>query len=210
VIYKLLTKVIARHLKPILPFIISPEQSGYVEGRKILDNILLAHEVIHSLQTTGNPCMLLKLDLSKAFDKISWAYMKVVLLAFGFAQDWVNWILNLTSSAFFSILINGIPSRPLLTHSWNTTRGPSVPLPLHNHGRRPKPLHQSLHCRKISSGFTSSWHRPPISHSQFVDDTLMMGSPTVREAQRILNILNTFCAASGMDINRGKISALLF
>jgi hypothetical protein len=48
-IYKLLTKVIASRLKPILPTIISPEQSGYVEGRQIMDSIILAHEVIHSL-----------------------------------------------------------------------------------------------------------------------------------------------------------------
>jgi hypothetical protein len=114
VIYKLLTKVIAQRLKPLLPLIISPEQSGYVEGRKILDSVILAHEVIHSLQSTGTPGMLLKLDLSKAFDKLSWAYMKSILLAFGFALDWVDWILNLTSSAFFSILINGVPSRPFV------------------------------------------------------------------------------------------------
>jgi hypothetical protein len=87
VIYKLLTKVIARRLKLILPTIISPEQSGYVEGRQILDSIILAHEVIHSLQKTKTPGMLLKLDLSKAFDKISWEYMRAMLLAFGFNQD---------------------------------------------------------------------------------------------------------------------------
>jgi hypothetical protein len=98
VIYKLLTKVIAQRLKPLLPFIISPKQSGYVEGRKILDSIILSHEVIHSLQSTSTPGMLLKLDLSKAFDKLSWAYMKSILLAFGFAPDWIDWILNLTSS----------------------------------------------------------------------------------------------------------------
>jgi hypothetical protein len=62
--------------------------------------------------------MLLKLDLSKAFDKISWAYMKYVLLSFGFAPAWVEWILNLTSSSFFSILINGVPSHP-----FSPTRG---------------------------------------------------------------------------------------
>jgi hypothetical protein len=112
VIYKLLTKVIARRLKPILPAIISPEQSGYVEGRQILDSIILAHEVIHSLQKTKTPGMLLKLDLSKAFDKLSWEFMREMLLAFGFNQDWVAWILNLTSSAFFSLLVNGVPSRP--------------------------------------------------------------------------------------------------
>jgi hypothetical protein len=83
-----------------------------VEGRKILDNVILAHEVIHSLQSTSTPGMLLKLDLSKAFEKLSWAYMKSILLAFGFAPDWIDWILNLTSFAFFSILINGVPSHP--------------------------------------------------------------------------------------------------
>jgi hypothetical protein len=74
---------------------------GYVEGRQILDSVILAHEVIHSLQTTGTPGMLLKLDLSKDFDKLSWNYMRSTLLAFGFASAWVDWILNLTSSAFF-------------------------------------------------------------------------------------------------------------
>ena len=76
------------------------------------------HEVIHSLQKTGTLGMLLKLVLSKSFDKLSWAYMKSVLLAFGFAPTWVDWILHLTSSTFFYILINGVPSRP-----FSPTRG---------------------------------------------------------------------------------------
>ena len=72
VIYKIITKVIATRLKPILPFVISKEQAGYVEGRQIMDNVILAHEVIHSLKTTKIPSMLIKLDLSKDFDKLSW------------------------------------------------------------------------------------------------------------------------------------------
>jgi hypothetical protein len=87
VIYKILTKVIARRLKPILPTIISPEQSGYVEGRQIMDSVTLAHEVIHSLQKTKTPGMLLKLDLFKAFDKLGWEFMRAMLLAFGFDQN---------------------------------------------------------------------------------------------------------------------------
>jgi hypothetical protein len=110
VIYKIITKVIANRLKPLLPLLISPEQMGYVEGRKILDGIILAHEVIHSLKTTKKPGMLLKLDLSKAFDRLSWEYIENILLAFGFSQDWVHWILSLLSSSFFFILVNGSPS----------------------------------------------------------------------------------------------------
>ena len=58
-------------LKSLLALLISPEQSGYVEGRQILDGIFLAHEVVHSLKTSKIPGMILKLDLSKAFDKLS-------------------------------------------------------------------------------------------------------------------------------------------
>jgi hypothetical protein len=50
VVYKIITKIIANRLKPILQEIISPEQGGFVEGRKILDGIVVSHETIHSLQ----------------------------------------------------------------------------------------------------------------------------------------------------------------
>lgn len=71
VIYKIITKVIANRLKPLLPLIISPEQVWFVEGRKILNHIILVHEAIHSLKKDKKPSMLLKLDLSKAYDKLN-------------------------------------------------------------------------------------------------------------------------------------------
>lgn len=57
-------------LKPSYP-IISLEKMWYVEGRKILDGIILSHEVTHSLKIMKKPGMLLKLELSKSFDKIN-------------------------------------------------------------------------------------------------------------------------------------------
>jgi hypothetical protein len=72
VIYKTITKVIALRLKLVLPFIISKEQSNNVEGRKIMDSVILVHEVIQSLKSTCTPGTPIKLDLSKAFDRISW------------------------------------------------------------------------------------------------------------------------------------------
>lgn len=68
VIYKIVSKVIANRLKPTLLKIISYEQMGFVEGTQILDNIILAHELIHNLKIIKNLGMLIKLDLAKAFD----------------------------------------------------------------------------------------------------------------------------------------------
>ena len=70
-IYKIISKVIVNRLKPLLPILISPEKIGYVQGRKILDGIILSNEVTHSLKIVKSPGMLLKLDLSKAFDKLN-------------------------------------------------------------------------------------------------------------------------------------------
>jgi hypothetical protein len=210
VIYKLLTKVIARRLKSILPTIISPEQSGYVEGRQILDSVILAHEVIHSLQKTKTPGMLLKLDLSKAFDKISWNFMQEMLLAFGFDQSWVNWIMNLTSTAFFSLLINGVPSRP-----FSPSRGirQGDPLSPFLFIIIAEGLSRSIHAaveNNLLTGLPLHGISPPISHSQFVDDTLLMGSPTAREAFAIQDLLTSFTEASGLDCNKGKSQIFFF
>jgi len=106
VIYKLISKVLANRLKPLLPLLISQEQTGYVEGRQIMDGIILLNEVIHSLKLIKKPGMILKLDLSKAFDKLSWSYIQQMLLAFCFNATWTRWIMNLISSPSFYILLS--------------------------------------------------------------------------------------------------------
>jgi len=118
VINTIISKVIAIILKSILPFIISNEQSGYIEGRQIMDSVILVHEIIHSLKSTHTLGMLLKLGLSKYFDKLSWQYMEDLLLDFGFSKDWIYWIMNLISSTFLSIPVNGVSSQP-----FSPTRG---------------------------------------------------------------------------------------
>lgn len=110
VILKIITKVMANRLKPLMSGLISLEKMGFIEGRKILDGIILTHEMIHSLKQAKAPRMLIKVDLTKAYDKVSWRFMKDVLKAFGFQHDWVRWIGNLLSSSFFSILLNGVSS----------------------------------------------------------------------------------------------------
>ena len=101
VIYKIITKVIANRLKPILPSLISLEQYGCVEGRQISDGIILVHEMLHSLKSEIFFGMVIKLDIAKAYDKLNWKFIRKIIEAFGFNQNWVNWIMQLVSSDFF-------------------------------------------------------------------------------------------------------------
>jgi hypothetical protein len=66
VVYKIISKVIANRLKPLLPILISKEQSGFVEGRKIMDNIILAHEIIHTLKSRKKDGMIIQLDFCQS------------------------------------------------------------------------------------------------------------------------------------------------
>ena len=84
-----------------------------MEGRKILDGIILVQETIHSLKVTKKQGMTIKLDIAKAYDKLSWQYMRSILKAFGFGMEWVEWIMNPVSTPFFFILLNGSPTRIL-------------------------------------------------------------------------------------------------
>lgn len=77
ILYKLISKVLANRLKLILPRIISPTQSVFVPRRLILDNIIVAFEILHSMNSKGKGqqgYMALKLDMSKAYDRVKWSF----------------------------------------------------------------------------------------------------------------------------------------
>eukprot|EP00253_Pinus_taeda_P012133 PITA_12133 len=114
VVYKIISKVVANRLKPLLPTLISGEQIGYVEGRQILDNIIQAHKVIHSLTCNNRVGMIMQLDIAKAYDKVNWMYIKKLLATFGFDHNSVRWVMALVTTSSFSILANGSPSELFL------------------------------------------------------------------------------------------------
>jgi hypothetical protein len=73
VIYKLISKVFANYLKEVLPGIISPSQSAFIPGRLITDNVILAYETMHTMQTrmwSKVGYLGLRLDMSKTYDRV--------------------------------------------------------------------------------------------------------------------------------------------
>ena len=105
VIYKILSKVIANRLKPIINSIISEDQSAF-----ITDNILIAFKSLHHMKTQylgKEGYMALKLDMSKAYDRVEWLFLEKILLKMGFQESWVRMIMDCITTVSYSILVNG-------------------------------------------------------------------------------------------------------
>lgn len=110
VVYKIITKLIVEQLKPWLGRLILEEQGGFVAGRQILDGVIIATQTIHSMASSKEKAMFIKLDMAKAYDHAKWAFLFKLLEAFGIAGDWIEWVKSCVTSSSFSVLVNGEPS----------------------------------------------------------------------------------------------------
>ena len=85
------------------------KQSAFVRGRCIHDNYILVQQTIKLLHRYQVQSIFLKLDVSKAFESVSWAFLLEILVHLGFEQVWRNLVLNLLATSSTRVLLNGDP-----------------------------------------------------------------------------------------------------
>lgn len=178
VFYKIASKVLANRLKKILPEIISQEQSAFVLGRLITDNIITAYECLHFMKRNSavkhRHCAL-KLDMRKAYDRVEWPYLRAIMIKLGFYERWTDLIMKMVSTVSFAVLFNGAPLPP-----FKSTRGI----------RQGDPISpylfllaaEGLSCLLKSRSFVDSSSlqglmvantAPAVNHLLFADDSLL-------------------------------------
>lgn len=106
---KLITKIMANRLAPHLGSMVATNQSAFIRGRRIHDNFLLVQQMAKFLHNKGASRILIKLDISKAFNSISWPFILEILSHRGFGLKWRALICNLFSSSSTRVLLNGEP-----------------------------------------------------------------------------------------------------
>ncbi|CAN1269326.1 LINE-1 retrotransposable element ORF2 protein [Linum perenne] len=209
---KVISKILANMLKPFLPKVVSKLQSAFTGERSIQDSIIIIHEVVHRLKNRKKGKkydFLLKLDMQKAYDRVDWQFLLIVLEVMGFGRIWISWIREIISSVSFTVVMNG-QSGP----SFRPTRGirqgdPLSPFLFILVSNAMSFLLEREVEQKWIMGLRMTSRCPVLTHILFADDTVIFGRANLKEAEAYWKILNRYCTLSGQAINRDK-SAILF
>lgn len=106
-VYKILAKVLANRLKPLFGSLIYHTQGVNIEGRQIQDISMVANELLDTRRAQKVGGLIYKLDFYKAFDRVSWGFLDLLMEKYGFNPKCRRWLLTCWWTASFSILLNG-------------------------------------------------------------------------------------------------------
>ncbi|CAH9139932.1 unnamed protein product [Cuscuta epithymum] len=176
-----------------------------MKGRDISDHILVAQEMINSLdRKVRGTNLIVKLDMAKAFDKISWFFLQAVLSKFGCSHIFVTLVMNHLKSTHFSVLINGSPKG-----YFQPQRGVKQgdPLSPYLFILATEVLSRGLKCLVSSNQIKPLWIGPeghPVTHLCYADDILIFLNGEARFIQNFNKFLGQYQRVSGQAINFEK------
>ncbi|KAF7135314.1 hypothetical protein RHSIM_Rhsim08G0091800 [Rhododendron simsii] len=200
VFYKIIVKALSNRLRHILPFLISKNQSAFIQNRQISDNILVAHEVVHYLKQKkkGNVgCMALKLDVAKAYDRVEWHYLEAVMRRMGFHSQWVKWIMSCVTTVSYSVTINGQQHGYVKPQRGLRQGDPLSPYLFLLCSEGFSCLLKQRERQGQLKGIQICRGGPYVSHLLFADDSLVFCKATMEESGAVKEVLDTYRQASG-------------
>lgn len=199
---KLFTKVLENHLAPAMHGLTRLNQSSFIKGRVLHDNFRDVHLTAKALHRKHKPSILIKLDIAKAFDTVSWSFLLDILKHMGFSDRWLNWISLLLSTASTKVVVNGSPGRRIC-HARGLRQGDPL-----------SPLLFVLAMKALNcllryadrEGFLRALGDANIQERSYLyaDDVVLFFTPNQQDLIMTQSILQIFSLASGLTINPDK------
>lgn len=202
VVYKMVTKSLANCLKINLCHIVLDEKITFVLGWLISDNVIVSYEIMHSFRRKiGGKVgfFALKLDMSKAYDRVEWSFLIAVMRRVGFSEKWVVVVQDCMESTSFLFIVNGT-HRGLIFQCRGIRQGYSVSLYLFllcvdGFSALIKYAIQSHSLY----GMMCSKPGPIVSHLLFANDSHFFCKASHDDCVKIKRIIGSYEKALGMD-----------
>jgi hypothetical protein len=207
VIYKIISKVLANRLKTLLPHIISPFQSAFILGRLISDNILATYETLHTMQTRlrgKKGYMAVKIDMSKAYDKVEWGFLEAVMRRLGFAPLWIKLVMMCVSIAHYAVLVNSIPMGNITPTKGIRQGDPISPYLFLMCAEALSSLLSRADGTGVLERVPTSRRGPRLNHLFFAYDSLFFCRVDLDHWNKLSTLLHTYELASGQRLNSSK------
>lgn len=209
VLYKVISKLLANRLKRILPKCITWNQSAFIKERLLMENVLLATEIVKDYHKTDiSPRCAMMIDISKAFDSVQWTFLVNTLKALGLPDRFIHWISLCITTASFSVQVNGE-----LAGYFQSKRGLRQGCSLSPY--------LFVVCMNVLSrmlddaaargrfGFHPKCKNINLTHLCFADDLMIFGDGTKRSIEEILKVFKEFDKISGLKISLEKSTLFL-
>lgn len=203
--YKLLTKILSDRLQGFLPYLLTPTQLGFVQGRHSTKGVRTAIAAAVAAHQTKHPTqMLLSLDAEKAFDSISWQFLNTSLRHRNFGDPFLNFLQFIQSQTCTTLTVNRLNSSPIPIHRGTRQGCPLSPLLF---DLALDPLLRHLHFWKGFQGIMVGSEE--IRLSAFADDLLLFVSKPQLTLAPLLHEIEAKGKLLGYKLNVNKSEALV-
>ena len=208
-VYKIIARLIKNKLKLFISDAVQGNQVGFVQGRLLCENVLLASELVTNFHNGGDTTRgCLQVDLAKAYDKLDWDFLLNVLQAIKLPEVFIGWIKECFTTPTFSVAFNGeligfFPGKKGLR------QGDPISSLLFV-------LAMDVLSKKLGRGLISQTFgphpdccAPMITHLSFADDVLIFFDGKQDSIIGIMSILEEFQTGTGLGINTEKTALFL-